>query len=68
MATRAHIDRHYDEELQELRHHLLEMGGLVEKQIADAIRALVERDDEFARLIIERDRTVNRMEGDLLEG
>jgi phosphate transport system protein len=62
MATRAHIDRHYDEELQELRNHLLEMGGLVEKQIADAIRALVERDDEFARLIIERDRTVNRME------
>ncbi len=62
MATRAHIDRHYDEELQELRSHLLEMGGLVEKQIADAIRALVERDDEFARLIIERDRTVNRME------
>ncbi|HSP99112.1 MAG TPA: phosphate signaling complex protein PhoU [Candidatus Dormibacteraeota bacterium] len=62
MATRAHIDRHYDEELQELRHNLLEMGGLVEKQIADAIRALVERDDEFARLIIERDRTVNRME------
>ena len=62
MATRAHIDRHYDEELQELRTHLLEMGGFVEKQIADAIRALVERDDEFARLIIERDRTVNRME------
>ena len=62
MATRAHIDRHYDEELQGLRNHLLEMGGLVEKQIADAIRALVERDDEFARLIIERDRTVNRME------
>lgn len=62
MATRAHIDRHYDEELQELRHQLLEMGGLVEKQIADAIRALVDRDDEFARLIIERDRTVNRME------
>ena len=62
MSTRAHIDRHYDEELQERRHQLLEMGGLVEKQIADAIRALVDRDDEFARLIIERDRTVNRME------
>ena len=62
MSTRAHIDRHYDEELQELRHQLLEMGGLVEKQIADAIRALVDRDDQFARLIIERDRTVNRME------
>jgi phosphate transport system protein len=62
MATRAHIDRHYDEELQELRHLILEMGGLVEKQIADAMRALVDRDEEFARLIIDRDKTVNRMD------
>jgi phosphate transport system protein len=62
MATRAHIDRHYDEELQELRHLVLEMGGFVEKQIADAMRALVERDPEAARLIIERDKTVNRMD------
>jgi phosphate transport system protein len=62
MANRAHIDRHYEEELQELRHLLLEMGGLVEKQIADAMRALIERDDQFARLIIERDKTVNRMD------
>ncbi len=62
MAMRAHIDRHYDEELQELRHMVLEMGGFVEKQVADAMRALVERDEEFARLIIERDKTVNRMD------
>ena len=62
MAMRAHIDRHYDEELQELRHLVLEMGGFVEKQVADAMRALVERDEEFARLIIERDKTVNRMD------
>jgi len=62
VATRAHIDRHYDEELQELRHLILEMGGFVEKQIADAMQALVERDTDFARLIIERDKTVNRMD------
>jgi len=62
MTTRAHIDRHYDEELQELRHLVLEMGGFVEKQIADSMRALVDRDEEFARLIIERDKTVNRMD------
>lgn len=62
MTTRAHIDRHYDEELQELRHLVLEMGGFVEKQVADAMRALVDRDEEFARLIIERDKTVNRMD------
>jgi len=62
VATRAHIDRHYDEELQELRHLILEMGGFVEKQIADAMQALVERDTDFAHLIIERDKTVNRMD------
>jgi phosphate transport system protein len=62
MTIRAHIDRHYDEELQELRHVVLEMGGVVEKQIADAMRALVERDEEFARLIIERDKMVNRLD------
>jgi len=62
MATRAHIDRHYDEELQELRHLVLEMGGFVEKQVDDAMRALIDRDAEFARLIIERDKTVNRMD------
>jgi len=62
MATRAHIDRHYDEELQELRHLVLEMGGFVEKQVDDAMRALIDRDVEFARLIIERDKTVNRMD------
>ena len=62
MATRAHIDRHYEEELQELRHLLLEMGGFVEKQVADAMRSLIDRDDEFARLVIERDRAVNRMD------
>ncbi|MGH7790500.1 MAG: phosphate signaling complex protein PhoU [Candidatus Binatia bacterium] len=62
MTNRAHIDRHYEEELQELRHMLLEMGGFVEKQIADAMRALVDRDDDSARLVIERDKTVNRMD------
>ena len=62
MATRAHIDRHYDEELQELRHLVLEMGGFVEKQVADAMQALVERDEDAARLIIERDKTVNSMD------
>jgi phosphate transport system protein len=38
------------------------MGGFVEKQIADAISALVSRDSESARLTIERDKTVNRMD------
>jgi phosphate transport system protein len=59
---RPHIDRHYDDELRELQHKVLEMGGFVEKQIADAVQALVTRDSDGARLTIDRDKTVNRMD------
>ena len=62
METRPHIDRHYEEELRELRHRILEMGGFVEKQIADAMRALVNRDPAAAQRVIEQDHTVNRMD------
>jgi phosphate transport system protein len=48
--------------LRELQHKVLEMGGFVEKQIADAVQALVGRDSDAARLTIDRDRTVNRMD------
>jgi phosphate transport system protein len=62
VERRPHIDRHYDDELRELQHKVLEMGGFVEKQIADAVKALVTRDSEAARLTIDRDKTVNRMD------
>jgi len=41
---------------------VLEMGGLVEEQIAHATRALIERDEALARATIERDHTVNRLD------
>jgi phosphate transport system protein len=62
MQTKRHIDRHYDEELRDLRRRVLEMGGFVEKQIADAIRVLIDRDVRGAEKIIERDHIVNRMD------
>jgi phosphate transport system protein len=62
MEARQHTDRHYEEELKELHLKILEMGGFVEKQIINAIRALTTRDDDLARLTIERDHTVNRMD------
>ncbi len=62
MDARQHTDRHYDAELKELHLKILEMGGLVEKQIEQAIRSLVERDDAASRATIERDHDVNRMD------
>jgi len=54
-----HTDRQYEEELQQLRAKILEMGGLVEKQIDDAIIALTERNSDQAHEVIERDHVVN---------
>ena len=67
MATKRHIDRHYEDELRELRRRVLEMGGFVEKQISDAVRALMERDVAEAERIIARDHTVNRMDVEIDE-
>jgi len=60
VEARQHTDRHYDAELQDLHLKILEMGGLVERQIGNAIAALVERDDAKARTTIEVDHSVNR--------
>ena len=65
MDARQHTDRHYDAELKELNLKILEMGGLVEKQIEHAVRGLVERDDDLCRITIERDHDVNRMDVDI---
>ena|SRR5271157_4790686 len=57
-----HTNRQYEEDLRELRAALLKMGGMVERQIADAVNALVHRDSERARTIIAGDAEVNRMD------
>jgi phosphate transport system protein len=60
--TPVHTYRHLDEELDSLRQRILLMGGLVEKQVAQALTALVQRNAELAAQTIARDHTVNRME------
>ena len=67
MEARLHTDRRYEEELKALHHDILEMGGFVEKQIVNAIAALVHRDSERARETIARDHTANRMDVEIDE-
>jgi len=57
-----HTNRQYEEELRTLRAGLLKMGGLVERQIAEAVEALVNRDTKQAGEVIARDAEVNRMD------
>ncbi|MEW6272567.1 MAG: phosphate signaling complex protein PhoU [Thermodesulfobacteriota bacterium] len=62
-----HTDRRYEEELAHLRKLILEMGGLVERQIGDAISSLAAADRELAERTIERDHEVNRYDVDIDE-
>jgi len=62
MQTPGHTYRRLDEELSALRQQILEMGGLVEKQIANALTAFVQRDSPLAQQTIEGDHAVNRLD------
>ena len=57
-----HISEQYDAELEIVRRRLMEMGGMVEQQLRDAITAISTYDAELAATVIERDHEVNRFE------
>src|SRR5579872_2831270 len=57
-----HTSRAFDSDLQEIARKVAEMGGLVEKQIADATRSLLERDTELAERVIATDGTIDSMQ------
>ncbi len=59
---RHHISRQFDSELEAIHHRVLVMGGLVEQQISDALRALIENDVALAAQVIDSDARVNAHE------
>jgi phosphate transport system protein len=59
------MQRHFHEELDRLKQTVLAMGALVEDQIKNALRALVERDDDLARHVQDVERQVNRYDVDI---
>ena len=60
-----HIIKSYDEELDRLNKMIVEMGGLAESQLADAIDAVIKRDSELAARVIQDDDKVDQLERDL---
>ena len=62
-----HTDRTYEAELTALRDRLVDMAGLVELMVVDAVRALTQRDADLARATILHDRRVNRAEMEIDE-
>jgi phosphate transport system protein len=64
MAT-DHIVKSYDQELRLLTRRILEMGGMVEHQIARAIEALTQQSVEEANQVVEQDDQVDRLEEEI---
>jgi len=62
-----HTAKAFDTDLQEIMRKVAEMGGLAERQITDATRALVERDTELAERVIAMDPTVDAMQHEIEE-
>ena len=57
-----HISSQFDAELNSISTHVLEMGGLVESQLHQAVYALVHLSQETAEQVIETENRINQME------
>ena len=58
-AVNQHISKQFDDELENVRGKVLAMGGLVEQQLNNAIKSLIDGDVELASLVIETEVQVN---------
>ena len=57
-----HISGQFNAELEDIRNRVLAMGGMVERQLEQALDALGSLDTELAQKVIEGDHKVNGME------
>jgi len=57
-----HISHQFNVALEDIRNRVLTMGGMVEQQLADAIRALVSVDTRLAESVVKGDYKVNAQE------
>ena len=62
MNETQHLSSQFDDDLARLRTHVLQMGGLVETQVAEAIAAYDKGDIASVKHIVETDRKINDLE------
>jgi phosphate transport system protein len=56
------MERHFQQELNQLKSELLRMAGLAERAISNAVEALVKRDTPLAKKTVQEDGQINEME------
>ena len=66
-AHNQHISQQYDIQLEDVRGNFLAMGGLVEKQVSDALQALMIADSGLAQEVRDVDDQINHMKNQIDE-
>ncbi len=62
MTFNQHISGQFNADLEAIRNHMMGMGGLVERQVANAIEAICSGDTRVADDVIRREDEVDKME------
>jgi phosphate transport system protein len=65
MVMSEHTAKAFDAELQQLNRLIAEMGGLAEKQVADALDALIRRDTESAQEVVAADPRIDALQHEI---
>jgi phosphate transport system protein len=62
-----HTAKAFDVDLQELARSVAEMGGLAEKQVADAVTSLAKRDSKLAQAVMAADPAIDALQREIEE-
>ena len=57
-----HISGQFNEDLERVINHVMQMGGLVEKQLGDALTSVCDADEDLARKVLNGDESINDLE------
>lgn len=57
-----HISSQFNEEIEQVLNHVMAMGGLIEQQLFDALKAISDNDADLAQQVIQTDIKVNEWE------
>jgi len=67
MSEHTHTVKAFDADLKDLAREIVEMGGLVEQQIADAMDSLVDQDMDRAQRVIRADPQIDHLQREIEE-
>jgi phosphate transport system protein len=57
-----HISGQFNEDLERVINHVMQMGGLVEKQLSDALTSVCDADEDLAKKVHNSDDPINSLE------